>query len=82
MRALERKVYGKISEKGVTLDQVEEMLDRIDRAEKKKSYPDESHFQSDRYFAKLIVDSLLRRRLLRREGNRFLRVDKEKQDKE
>ncbi|MCD4828993.1 MAG: hypothetical protein K8R90_06145 [Candidatus Cloacimonetes bacterium] len=80
MRPIERKIFNKIGEKGITLDGVEEILDRIDRTEKKKSFPDESHFQSDRYFAKIIIDSLLRRKLIRREGSRFIRPDKEKKD--
>ena len=82
MRPIERKIYGKIGEKGITLEGVEEILDRTDRTEKKKSFPDESLFQSDRYFAKIIVESLLRRGLVRREGNRYIRPDKEKKASE
>jgi len=78
MRPIERKILGKIGEGGITLEGVEELLDRIDRSEKKKSFPDESHFQSDRYFAGIILQSLLRQGQVRREGNRYLRPDKEK----
>ncbi|GEM_PF-957360 len=79
MRPIERKILDKVGENGITLDGVEEILDRIDRTEKKKSFPDDSHFQSDRYFARLILDSLTRQGLLRRTGDRYTRPDKKKE---
>ncbi len=83
MRAIERKVYQKITDKGITFDNVLEIIDRTSRQEMKKSFPDDCHFQSDKYFAKIILDSLLRYKLIRKDGNKFFKVEKkEKSAKE
>ena len=56
MRPIERKILGKITEKGFSLDQIEEYIDGMNRREFKKSYPDECLFQKPRYFAKQIFN--------------------------
>lgn len=69
MRPIERKVLKKINEKDLTLEKIEEIIYNTPKTEMKKSYPDDSHFQSDKYFAKLIVKSLLRYGYIIKEGN-------------
>jgi hypothetical protein len=81
MRLIERKFYQKIDEKGFTRDDVLEYLDRVQPQELKKSFPDDCLFQSDKYFAKVIIDALLRYRLIRRDGNKFYKIEKEKKEK-
>lgn len=82
MRPIERKVLSKIDDKGFTLEQIEEIVDGTTRTELKKSYPDDSHFQPPKYFAKQIWNSLLRYRLVKREGNRLQKIEPKKdQDK-
>ena len=83
MRAIERKVYQKITDKGIIFDDVLEIIDSTSKQEMKKSFPDDCHFQSDKYFAKIILDSLLRYKLIRKDGNKFFKVEKkEKSAKE
>jgi hypothetical protein len=78
MRPIERKFYQKINEKGFTRDDVLEFLDRLPPEELKKSFPDDCLFQTDKYFAKIIIESLIRNRLIRKDGNRFVKLEKEK----
>ena len=75
MRPIERKILSKITEKGISFEDVLEILDRTDRQEMKKSFPDDCHFQSDKYFARIILDELLKNRLIKKDGNRFLKVE-------
>lgn len=78
MRAMERKVLHKIDKKGITFDNILELIDGTSTTEMKKSYPDENHFQSDKYFAKLIINSLLRYRLIEKKDNKFFKIEKTK----
>ncbi len=78
MRPISRKVYSKITEKGITREDVLEILDRVNPQEIKKSFQDDCLFQSDKYFAKIILEELQRYRLIKREGNVYLKVEKEK----
>ncbi len=81
MRPIETKVYKAIGKEGITLDGIEEIIDSTGRQELKKSFPDDCHFQKARYFAKVVSDSLVRRNLIKRDGNKFTKIEKEK-DKE
>ena len=80
MRPIERKVLGKIKEKGITMDDVLEIIDSTPTSEMKKSYQDDCLFQSDKYFAKTIINSLLRSRLVKQEGTKFFKNEKKKDD--
>ncbi len=82
MRPIERKVLGKIKEKGITMDDVLEIIDSTPTSEMKKSYQDDCLFQSDKYFAKNIINSLLRNRLIKQEGNKYFKNEKKKEEKE
>ncbi len=82
MRPIEKKVLKKITDKGITFDDVLEIIDRTSTREMKKSFPDDCHFQSDKYFAKIITDSLLRYKLIRKDGDKFFKFEKkEKKEK-
>jgi hypothetical protein len=74
MRPIEIKVLKRIEKDGLTFDGVEEIIDGTNRQELKKSFPDECHFQTSRFFAKTVIDSLLRCRLIKKEGNKFLSI--------
>ena len=78
MRPIERKVYNKITDKGITMDDVLEIIDGTSKHEMNKSYQDDCLFQSDKYFAKNIINSLLRSRLIKQEGNKFFKIEKKK----
>ncbi|MCF7859468.1 MAG: hypothetical protein K9N07_09150 [Candidatus Cloacimonetes bacterium] len=82
MRAIERKVLSKIKENGLTFDDVLEIIDSTPTQEMKKSFQDDCLFQSDKYFAKLIIDSLLKKKLLKQEGNKYFKnvIKKEKKE--
>ena len=80
MRPIERKIAGKISEKGITFDEIWEIVDRTSRQELKKSFPDDSHFQSSKYFAKIIIDSLMRYKVVKKDGNLYKKVEKKKKE--
>jgi hypothetical protein len=80
MKPIERKVFQKITDKGITFDDVLEIVDRTSTQEKKKSFEDDCLFQTDKYFAKLIIDSLLRYRIIRKDGNRFFKIEKKKEN--
>ena len=82
MRPIERKVLQKVTDKGISFDDVLEIVDRTSTREMKKSFPDDCHFQSDKYFAKVILDSLLRYKLIKRNGNKYCKFEKkEKKEK-
>ncbi len=76
MRPIERKILSKIDEKGATFDRVEEIIDGMTRQELKKSFPDDSIFQSPRYFAKVVLDSLLRRGAITKQDGKFVKPSK------
>lgn len=80
MRPIEKTVLSKIGEDGITLDKIEEIVDSTSRSELKKSYPDDSHFQTPRYFAKIIAESLVRQRLVRFEDGRYRKPEKKKEE--
>ncbi len=81
MRPIERKIFNKIKEKSITMDDVLEVLDGTPTQEMKKSFQDDCLFQSDKYFAKNIINSLLRSRLIKQEGDRFFKNEKKKEEK-
>jgi hypothetical protein len=81
MRPIENKILHKITEKGVSFDEILEWVDSIPTQEMKKSFPDDCHFQTAKYFAKVIVDSLLRQRLITRDGNRYSLQKQHKNEK-
>ena len=79
MRPIERKVLSEIKEKGITMDDVLEIIDSTSKREMKKSFQDDCLFQSDKYFAKNIINSLLRSRLIKHEGNKYFKFEKKKE---
>ena len=81
MRPIERKIYQKISEKGITRDEILEIIDSTSTSEMKKSFPDDCHFQTDKYFAKVIIDSLTRYKLIKKDGNRYFKTVKDEKKK-
>ena len=81
MRPIEKKVFDKIGEKGLSLDDIWEIVDSTAPSELKKSYPDDSHFQSGKYFAKQIMDNLVRSGKVIREGQRIILPKKDKEEK-
>ena len=80
MRPIERKILSRITDKGITFDDVLEVIDRTSTTEMKKSFQDDCLFQSDKYFAKIILNSLLRYKLIRKDGNKFFNVKKKKKE--
>ena len=82
MRDIDRKVLKKIGENGITFDGVLEIIDRMSKSELKKSFEDDCLFQTDKYFAKNVIDMLLRYRIIKKEGNKFLKVEKKKKEEE
>jgi hypothetical protein len=82
MRNIDRKVLKKIGEDGITFDGVMEIIDRMSRSELKKSFEDDCLFQSEKYFTKNVIDMLLRYRLIKKEGNKFLKTEKKKKEEE
>lgn len=82
MREIDRKVLKKIGKDGINFDGVLEVIDRMSKAELKKSFEDDCLFQSDKYFAKNVLDMLLRYRLIKRDGNKFLKIEKKQKEEE
>lgn len=80
MKPISRKVYGKITDKGITRDNVLEIIDCTNPHELKKSFQDDCLFQSDKYFAKTIIDELLRYHVIRKEGNKYYKIEPQKKD--
>jgi hypothetical protein len=78
MRPIERKILQKLTENGLTFDEIMEIIDKTPRTEMKKSFPDDCHFQSDRYFAKIIIDSLLRNRYIKMDKNKYIKIEPKK----
>ena len=79
MRPLERKLLQKITDKGITFDDVLELLDKTSKHEMNKNFQDDCLFQTNKYFAKLMLDSLLKYRLIKKEGNKYYKVEQEKE---
>lgn len=82
MRSIDRKVLNKIKEKGITMDDVLEIIDSTSTQEMKKSFQDDCLFQSDKYFAKNIINSLLRSRLIKQEDNKYFKNKKKENNKQ
>jgi len=82
MRPIEQKVLKIIDKKGINIEEIEEIVDGTSRQEMKKSFPDDCHFQSNRYFAKVIANSLLRSKLVVKEGNKLISNNQTKDKKE
>ena len=82
MRPIERKVLNKIKEKGIMMDDVLEIIDSTSTQEMKKSFQDDCLFQSDKYFAKNIINSLLRSSLIKQEGNKYFKNEKKDNNKQ
>ena len=82
MRPIERKVLNKIKEKGITIYDVLEIIDSTSTQEMKKSFQDDCLFQSDKYFAKNIISSLLRSRLIKQENNKYFKNEKKEDNKQ
>ena len=78
MRPIERKIFNKITDKGITDDGILEILDGTGKTEMKKSFQDDCLFQSDKYFAKVIIKTLISRKLIFKEGNKYFKQDKKK----
>jgi hypothetical protein len=81
MRPIERKILNRIDDKGLRLDDVLEIIDRTTTQEMKKSFPDDCHFQSDKYFANTILKALERYKLIRKDGSKYFRNDKKNEEK-
>lgn len=82
MRPIERKILQKITDKAITFDNVLEAIDRTSTTEMKKSFPDDCLFQSDKYFTKIILDALIKYKLIRRDGNKYFKIEKKEEKKE
>ncbi|MDA3813923.1 MAG: hypothetical protein PF570_06680 [Candidatus Cloacimonetes bacterium] len=80
MRPIERKLLNMIKDKGITMDDVLETIDNTPTSEMKKSFQDDCLFQSDKYFAKNIINSLLRSRLIKQEGNKYFKFERKKEE--
>lgn len=80
MKSISRKVYSKITDKGITRDNILEIIDSTNPHELKKSFQDDCLFQSDKYFAKTIIDELLRYQIIRKEGNRYYKIEPQKKE--
>lgn len=80
MRPIERKVLSKITDTGITFDGIMEIIDSTPMSELKKSFPDDCLFQSVRNFSKLIVDNMLRSRLIIQEGNKYTKPQLKKEN--
>ncbi len=78
MRPIDRKVYKEINDKGISFDEIMEIVDRMSRSELKKSFEDDCLFQTTKYFANNVLNSLLRNRLIQKKGNRYFKPDKKK----
>ena len=82
MRPIEYKILNMLEKESLSFDGIEEIIDGTSRQELKKSFPDECHFQTSRFFTKTVIDSLLRSNLVQKEGNKYIhkkQLEKEKQ---
>lgn len=81
MRPIVRKIYKKINDKGIDFYKILEIVDKTSTQEMKKSFPDDCHFQTDKYFAKTILKEMLQHRLIYQEGNKYFKMSKKKKEK-
>ena len=77
MRPIESKVLKAFGKEAISFEQIEEIIDTTSRQELKKSFPDDCHFQTSKYFTKVVIESLLRRKLITKEGNKYLKPEKQ-----
>jgi folate-dependent tRNA-U54 methylase TrmFO/GidA len=83
MRPVARKLYSKLDDKGMSMDNVLEFFDHLNPAEKKQSFPDDCLFQKDRYFAETVLKEMMRAGMIKRDGNRYFKnIKKEKENKD
>lgn len=82
MRPIEIKILKKLEKDSLTFDGIEEIIDSTSRQELKKSFPDECHFQTSRFFAKIVAETLLRSRLVKKEGNKYVHVKQSEKKKD
>lgn len=82
MRPIEQKILKKLEKDGLSFDGVEEIIDGTSRQELKKSFPDDCHFQTSRYFARVVIDSLQRRNLIKKEGNKYYHINHSSKEKD
>ena len=80
MRPIDKKVFDQITDNGITFDEVMEIIDRTSRSELKKSFEDDCLFQTEKYFAKNVIDMLQRLRLLKKDGNKYFKIEKKKEE--
>lgn len=80
MRPVIRKLYSKITDKGISFDDVLEFFDKLPPVELKKSFPDDCLFQKDRYFAETILKEMKRARLIKQDGKRYFKTVKDKKE--
>lgn len=78
MRLVSRKLFGKISDKGMSKDDVLEFFDRLSPTERKKSFPDDCLFQKDRYFAEKVLGELVRSGLIIKKQGRYFKNEVKK----
>ena len=81
MRPIARKLLSKIDDKGMSKDQVLEFFDRMSPSERKQSFPDDCLFQSDKYFAEIVLKELIRTRLIKIEDNKYFKNEMKKEEK-
>ncbi len=79
MRPIEYRILKALEKSDLTFDGIEEIIDGTTRQELKKSFPDECHFQTSRYFTKIIIENLLRSNRIKRDGSKFVKADKKKE---
>lgn len=80
MRDIDRKVLKKIGDDGINFDGVMEIIDRMSRSELKKSFEDDCLFQPLRYFAQNVLDMLLRLKLIKKDGNKYFKIEEKKEE--
>jgi len=81
MRPIEYKVLKKLEKESLTFEGIEEIIDGTSRQELKKSFPDDCHFQTSKYFTKVIIDSLIRSNYIRKDGNKYIHRKQEEKEK-
>ncbi len=81
MRPIEYKILKKLEKGSLTFEGIEEIVDGTSRQELKKSFPDDCHFQTSKYFARIIIESLLRSNFVRKEGNRYIHRKQDEKEK-
>ena len=81
MRPIARKLLSKIDDKGMSKDQVLQFFDLMSPSERKKSFPDDCLFQSDKYFAETVLKELIRAHVIKVEDKKYFKNEKKKEEK-